>query len=357
MFNNPLIFNGNYKVQDYNGIQFIWVNIPTYNPASVRRFWSMLVFTYRVLRLPKKILSPANWLLVSSMPIFPFLVIKRLRAKWRIEKVIFEIRDMWPETPIYLMGYSQVHPFIMFLRWLQKRALKISDGVASLLPDNKEYLESLAKKPLQWCYLPNGVQVEDHHEPIDVYSKLKNLNGKFITCYAGTIGYANALDVYIELIVAMKDQQDFHFLFVGDGYLKEKYQKQLSNYENVTFISKIPKLAVPTLLELVDLCFISWHRSELYNFGVSANKYFDYMMSGKPVLVSSQGFTDPVKLSGGGSVVTEIGVEPLKAELQKFGAMSVAERKDIGQLGRKYVLEHHTFSGIANNYLEFLNRC
>jgi len=351
MFNNPLIFKGTYKHQIFEGVPFIWVNIPSYNPASIGRFGSMIIFTLRLLKIPRNILIRADVLVVSSMPIFPFLVLPLLRLKWSIKRVIFEIRDMWPMTPIYLMNYSKYHPFILFLSFLQKYALRVSDSIASLLPNNKEYLSKLAKKDLNWYYLPNGINDQVNSAQLIPELERLNLNGKFIICYAGTIGYANALDILIELIKTLSRNDNFHFLLVGDGYLKSKYQKDLGDCRNVTFISKIPKLSIPSLLSKVHVCFIAWHRSKLYDFGVSANKYFDYMLSGKPVLVYSSGFTDPIVMSGGGIVVKEEGVEALHQDLVRLKQMTHKERQIMGQKGREFVLKHHSYQKIAEKYV------
>ena len=179
---------------------------------------------------------------------------------------------MWPETPIQLMGYSKYHPFIIILRQLQKYSLKASDAVASLLPNNKDYLSKMANKELKWSYLPNGI----NETKVERYNKYDlpglNLEGKFVVGYTGTIGYANALDILVKVILKLKDNHKIHFLIVGDGYFRSNYQKCLAGCKNVTFIPKIPKLEVPSLLLHLDLCFIAWHRSKLYDYGVSANK-------------------------------------------------------------------------------------
>ena len=68
-------------------------------------------------------------------------------------------------------------------------------------------------------------------------------------------------------------------------------------------------------------------------------KYFDYMLSATPVLVYSQGFSDPISMSGGGIVVREEGVDPLLRQLQAFSKMPKEDLKTMGQKGRNFVLK------------------
>ena len=44
-------------------------------------------------------------------------------------------------------------------------------------------------------------------------------------------------------------------------------------------MTKIPKEDVSKLLKEVDVGFISWKNIKLYNYGVAANKYNDYMLA------------------------------------------------------------------------------
>src|SRR5258708_37880210 len=49
-------------------------------------------------------------------------------------------------------------------------------------------------------------------------------------------------------------------------------------------LGRMPKASVQEFLSRMDALAILWHRSPLYRFGVSPNKVFDYMLSGKPIL-------------------------------------------------------------------------
>ena len=64
---------------------------------------------------------------------------------------------------------------------------------------------------------------------------------KFIVGYTGTMGMANALEYLIEASILMVNNDEVHFVLVGDGYLKESLIKKTFGNSNITFIDKINK--------------------------------------------------------------------------------------------------------------------
>ena len=62
-----------FNLESHGKTLFCWVKVPRYNPKSVTRFWSFLVFSLKILFLPIKSLGKPDIIIVSSMPIFPVL--------------------------------------------------------------------------------------------------------------------------------------------------------------------------------------------------------------------------------------------------------------------------------------------
>ena len=353
MFVQQKQINGVFLEEYYEGIRFLWTKIPRYNPKNFTRFIAMFGFVFQLMRIPSKIIPTNAIILLSSMPIFPALVINYLKWRWKGKKIVFEVRDMWPETPVQLLGYSKKHPFIRFIGWLERKMLKNASEVISLLPNTRNYMEEVVKKPLDWYYIPNGINIENG-QPLAVGQKsITFLNEAiFLVVYTGTFGYANAMEILIKAIpIVEKKNSSIKFALLGEGYLKEQFQEQLKDQENVLFIPKIPKAQVQDFLKYADLCFISWHKSKLYDYGVSANKYFDYMYSGKPTLVISDDIIDPVKLSGSGWIYNIDDPELLASFIVQKSMMDKVELKKIGQSGRAYVLKEHTYPFLARKYL------
>ena len=113
---------------------------------NFKKIISNLIYTFKLFFLSSKRLGKPDIIIISSMPIFPILSGIFLKYKFNAEKLLFEIRDLWPLTPMYLSGYSKYHPMIIFMKWFEKLGYKKSDGIVSLLPNAHPYINAISKE-------------------------------------------------------------------------------------------------------------------------------------------------------------------------------------------------------------------
>ncbi len=358
MFRKKVDMNGLFTIENYNGIEFCWVNGPSYNPQSIGRFGAMFFFALALFWLPFKRakIGKPDYILLSSMSIFPVPSVVFLKRILRAKKFIFEVRDLWPLTPIHLMGYSPKHPAMRLIGWLERLGYRKADEIVSLLKESENYITEISGKREKFIWIPNGI-FQSYLENAST-SEAPNVaipENRLVIAYMGTIGFANALDPLIEFILNQQEIEKFvFFLFIGDGYLKDKYKNQLVNINNVAFLDKVPKNKVQSYLKLANVCFIAWHHSPLYEYGVSANKYYDYLASGIPVLSAQTGIKDPVKESGCGIVVANTADE-IRNGIVWFLETSEIERQKMGALGRNYVTRF-SYDRLAEDYLRIILR-
>jgi hypothetical protein len=71
---------------------------------------------------------------------------------------------------------------------------------------------------------------------------------------------------------------------------------------NVIFAPSVPKSMVNNLLGFTDVCFDSFS-SDLAKYGLSRNKWIDYMYAGKPIICSYSGFQSMINEVDSGSFV------------------------------------------------------
>lgn len=352
MFHKFKEVKGLYLQEEYEGIDFIWVKTPVYDPQSMKRFYSMMVFAWNILKLPVEKIGKPDAIIVSSMPIFPIWSGIRLKRKYG-SKLLFEIRDIWPLTLQLLGGYSKNHPAVRFIGWFEKMGYRKSDAVVSLLPNAQAHFETVAKQKVNFKYIPNGIdedQLKDEALSVDFASQIPK--DRFIIGYAGTLGLANALEYFVDAAGLLKDDPRFHFVLVGDGYLKDELAAKSATWSNVLFLPKIRKNQVQNLLKLFDICFVGRNDTPLFQHGVSANKYFDYMLAGKPILASNNLIKEPVELSGCGIIVKPDSALAIKEGLIALFNMSAEERAAMGMKGKIYVKEFHSIKNLANRYTE-----
>lgn len=336
--------------EQFDGLDFVWVKTPRYNPQSMKRFWSQLVFAWKVMQLPIAQYGKPSTIIVSSMPIFPIWSGIKMKHKYGA-KLLFEIRDIWPLTLQLLGNKSASHPAVKFIGWFERIGYQQSDVVVSLLPNAHQHFNEVAKKKVEFAYIPNGIDATQlKSETIEAEMKRAIPKDKFVIGYAGTLGLANALEYLIDAAYILQADDRFHFVIVGDGYLKTQLQDKSKPWGNVTFFDKIKKNQVQDLLAHFDVCFVGRNDTPLFKHGVSANKYFDYMLAEKPILDSNNLIKDPVDLSGCGIIVKPDSAEAIVNGIMQLYTMSETERKQMGAKGRQYVLRNHSIQHLATQY-------
>jgi glycosyltransferase involved in cell wall biosynthesis len=353
MFKNNPEVKSTFTEETYDGIDFIWVKTMKYNPESILRFWSMILFSWKVRKLASKNFGIPDTIIVSSMPIFSIWTGILLKKKYNA-KLLFEIRDIWPLTLELLGNKSKYHPAVRFIGLFEKTGYRKADVVVSLLPNAHKHFNEIAGKEVKFAYIPNGIdqnQLAEEKVPKNISSIIPK--NKFIIGYAGTLGLANALEYFIAAAGSLRNDDRFAFVIVGDGYLKSDLQEKSRDWKNVYFFGKINKNQVQDLLTYFDACFVGRNDTPLFKHGVSANKYFDYMLSGKPIINSNNYIKDPVELSGCGIIVKPDSSEAIVKGILELYSFSPEIREEMGAKGRKYVLKEHNIKSLAYQYTNY----
>ena len=335
-------------------ITFCWVKTPKYKDSGFAKFWSNIVYTVRLFFLNLSSLPRPNHIIVSSMPIFPIITGIVFKRRYQAKKLIIEIRDLWPLTPIHLKNYAENHPLVLILSWFEKLAYRKSDFIVSLLPNAYKHIDKISKEPNKFHYIPNGIDEQLIQQEKLSPSVLELIpKNKFIVGYAGTLGFANAMHDFVKASKLMKKNQQIHFLIVGNGIVKKELEEIVDkDQSNITFIPKIPKAQVQHMLSHFDICYLSRFSSPLYKYGVSYNKYFDYMLAQKPILESSEFINDQVEESGCGLIVQPENAEAIEMGIIQLFKTSEQERQKLGMKGYEYVKKYHNFEYLSNLYIK-----
>ena len=352
--NQPEVGSKTFTVEKiHEDLNFCWVKIPKYDGGSVFKLWCMIVFAIRVCFLNTKLLKKPSIIIVSSMPLFSILSGIYLKSKYKAKKLIFEIRDLWPLTPMYLSNYSKFHPMIILMKWIEKIGYKKSDYIVSVLPKADLYINKISKEPEKYKYIPNGIDEKLLQKEYLSKSLVEKIpTNKFVIGYTGTLGMANAMDCFIKAVLKLKTDKKFHFVIVGDGYLKTEFMELTEECSNITFIEKIPKSKVQHIISLFDICYLSRLNNPLYQYGVSYNKYFDYMLAKKMILESSNHISSPGSLSGCSVIVAPEDSNAIIEMLNELYNKPQNYFDMIGEKGYAFVKKYHNFDFLSSEYLK-----
>ena len=102
------------------------------------------------------------------------------------------------------------------------------------------------------------------------------------------------------------------------------------------------------MLRQSDALILSVLPIELYQYGASFNKLFEYWASSKPILFFGNIKPDYIKESNSGISVTTNSVNDLKNACLDLYNMSEIDREELGKNGRKYVENNFDWKNLAN---------
>jgi glycosyltransferase involved in cell wall biosynthesis len=343
-----------------DGIQYTWLRTHPYRGNGVGRVRNMGSFV-RGLYLESKQLATAfkpDIVIASStypMDIWPAHRIAKLAGA----KLVFEIHDLWPLTPMELGGMSRWHPFIMVVQAAENYVYRHADAVVSMLPKVHDYVKSRGLSLDSLHIVPNGVDPREWAagSPVlaaDVDKTLSAITGagNFVVGYAGTHGVSNSLDTFLDAAGIMRDEK-VSFVLVGGGPEKAGLQRraQLEQLRNVRFIDPVPKEQIPVLLQRFDIAYIGWQRQSLYRFGIAPNKLMDYMMAARPVLHAVEAGNDPVGEAGCGLTVAPENPAVTAQGIRRLLSLSAGERQAMGLRGKEFVMDNHTYPILSERFL------
>lgn len=358
LFSNYPKTDGLFTKENIDGIDYIWVKTPKYKSSkSIGRVFSMLTFMINLFFFNIFKMKKPDVIIISSLSLFPVLNAYVWSKIFKIE-YIFEVRDIWPLTLIEVGNMSKYHPLVLFLGWFEKFGYKKAKYVVSVLPNAKEHMVSRGMNENKFRYIPNGVNLEEVQNYQEVSEDIKNSlpSNKFIVGYVGTLGIANALEYFLEAANKLKNNNQIHFVLVGKGGEKSKLEEycKVNQLSNVTFIDTIPKIQVQGMLKLLDVCYIGWHMKNIYKYGISANKIFDYMYSAKPILHSISIQDDIVKNAKCGISIEAEDSTKIEEAILQLSLMNKDKLEIMGRNGKKYVMSHHSYENLTKMYRDII---
>ncbi|NOT86430.1 MAG: glycosyltransferase family 4 protein [Methylococcaceae bacterium] len=341
-----------------DGIDYRWYSTPAYKGNGFGRVKNMLAFLWGVWKQRHLIAVEFKPDVVIASSTYPMDIWPaRHIAKLAKAKLVFEVHDLWPLSPIELGGMSKWHPFILWVQMAEDYAYRQADIVVSMLPKAQQHMVSRGMDPSKFHYVPNGIDAQEweHVEalPYDLGKTLAEVKqrGLPVVGYAGTHGLANALDTLLD--AAKLAQGRFEVVLIGTGPDRDRLLQRLVDEKiaNVTMLPAIPKSTIPAFLKIIDIAFIGLLPEPLFRFGISPNKLMDYMMAGKPIVMAIKAGNDPVAEAKCGFTVAPGNPEEIRDAILALVAMSPSEREAMGGSGKRFILAEQTYPVLAKKFI------
>ena len=335
-------------------LRFVWVRSLRYRKNNWRRAANMLSFALNVIVLG--IMRKRPDLVIGSSPHLLAALAAYILAKARASEFYLEVRDLWPQVLIDMGAAAEESIQIVLLRKIETLLYREADRIIVLSHGTEEYIARRGVDPDRILMLPNGVYIESFEvtESRDSIRQRLDLADKFVVMYAGAHGPANALDTILDAGSRMRSE--VAFVLIGDGPCKDELQKMVAEkgLDNVKMLPAVPKESIPDLLNAADALVITLRSVDLFSYGVSPNKLFEYMASSRPIICAVNGEV--------ASLVTRadagITVKPEDPEAMSQAISFLMENGDrcsvYGANGRRFVEENFSRSRMANDLVSII---
>ncbi len=290
------------KRVEIEGIDVLVLNVPyRQTMGSARRIWAFVCFLvlacWFAVRLPK-----VDVLYATSTPLT--VGIPALAGWWlRRRPYVFEVRDVWPGVPIAL-GYLRNRWAIRLLIWTERLIYRGAKAIVTASPGMEEMVRQARPGAKPIITAPNCSDIDVFHPGIDGAGvrREQGWSDRFVCMYTGAMGPSNGLDVIVRAADHFRNDPDLLFILVGEGSEKGRVlaERQRRGLDNLIVMDGVPKRKLPAVVAAADVCLVTFANVPILEHN-SANKFFDSLSAGKPVLLNYSGWQrEAIEAAGAG---------------------------------------------------------
>lgn len=351
---------GRWQYLELEQMKFHVLNIEktTNSTSYFKRIINFLIFiwfaSFKILKIKGDVV------LASSTPLT--IGIPALVKKWKDKTpYIFEARDVWPEAVIAIGAIKNK----IAKSLLYKLEATIYKNAAAIVPLSIDMKASITKRyPNLNCPIISVENIaalerfkEEYDPKISLLHQHLGFKPRFTVLYAGTFGKVNGLSYVIELASKLKNMDSsIVFVLIGLGAEKEILINKAKEYgvlnKSVFIFGPVPKEQLPQYYYESDMgsSFVIAIKELWAN---SANKFFDSLAAGRPVLINHEGWQKNVlQQSNSGFILphdsTKIDEKVLNnfinytknhslLEEQKRNSLELADKYSLDTASKKYL--------------------
>ena len=326
---------------DKNVILFRLINMLT---LSFSVFWKAL-FNFQ---------KADKILVVTTPPSLPFIT--AFASILRGGSYILLIHDNYPEI-LLAVGKARENSILVRTldlsnRWLYKYAAKI-------VVVGRDMEKLVEKKTfgldIPIAYIPNWAELEQVRPmPRDENVLLQELGleEKFVFLYAGNMGYPNDLESILQCAEKLKDDEKFHFIFLGAGVKRKWLEREVQEkaLSNITLLAPRPRSEQNVFLNACDVAIVSLVKKM---WGVSMpSRTYNILAVGKPILALAETDSEVARVvieDEAGWVVPPNEPEILLEMIKKIYAEK-EKISDINRASRRSALQKYSMETAIVNY-------
>ena len=145
-----------------DGVAYRWLPTPAYDRNGVARARNIAAFLSRLWQEAPRLARDFAPDVVVASSTYPLDIwVARRLARLAGAKLVYEVHDLWPASPIELGGMSPRHPFIRLCQKAEDDACRDADVVISMLPKVADHLAAHGLDLRKLHIVPNGISVDE----------------------------------------------------------------------------------------------------------------------------------------------------------------------------------------------------
>lgn len=347
--------DGTHKNQEIDGIKVIIAGTEYGNKMSfLHRVLAFITFIFAATLNGLKVKN-VDMIYATSTPLtvgIPAMVLKWLKRK----PFVFEVRDQWPEIPIE-MDVIKNKLLIKILLWLEKLIYNSAAAIVALSPGMANGVRKVLQKEKRIVVVPNSSDTELFRPDIDgsAVRQKQGWNDKLVFLHFGAMGKANGLDFVVEAADRLKEDQNIHFVIVGNGSEKDRLidKAKTLGLKNIEFAGSRSKSQLPALVAACDVSMVIFANHPILEYN-SANKFFDSISAGKPILLNYSGWQRKIiEENNAGFGCNLCDLDEFISKVQYFSSHR-EEIEKMGQNARRIAEENFSRDKLALQTLKVL---
>ena len=369
----PPKVTGVVTAEDIDGINFKWIQCITYTNL-IERIYSHFEFGFKLYFYRRQICTSADLVIFSGPPPELFLFASKF-AKYLRAPIISDVRDFWPPTQIEMSIVNWFNPYTYFLYVCQLIMFSRSKHIVSPLSGASDYIRKINGKT-KISIIENGYDIDSNvsvTEPVltvtaagvglDLRPKsalelgsVKAMN-RFVIGYSGSFDRDNDLDSLLEAASRLKHRQDILFMFVGGGLREDDLIRASNTIDNLLVCERVESRFVKNVLEVMDVCYCGLKRKNIYRYGVSLAKSYEYMAARRPLIWMIHAHNNIVKDSGGGFTVEPGDVDQLTQTIELAASLEDSELCRLGDKGYEYMVSNCSYRVLGGRWHDLVQSC
>lgn len=302
-------------------------------------------------------------MVVSAPPTLPFIAAAAAKLHNTAYNLI--VQDKYPETLVAVGKISGDSLFVKISNklnsWLYRGAEKIIVVGRDMQRLVEAQIEEKASGQTKVEVIQNWASLEEIEPTERSQNKLLqelNISDKFVFLYAGNMGHPQDLESIVECALQLKDDERFHFLFLGSGVKRKWLETSVreNSLKNVTVLPPKPRSEQKLFLNACDVGLVSLVRGMR---GVAMpSRTYNFLAAGKPILALTEEDSEVERVIKedcvGWTVPPSDPVKLLQIIYQIYDERNCL--REIGERARKIALEKYSVETAVEKYRKLFNK-